>query len=107
MIVPAWDFDVDAWFHSRMAVLRGVENGYSIIRSARNGVLTVSDGYGRVTSQAPSGPQTAYNVTAPATGLGATLYSRTGDVFGWTMLALAGVLIGWTIWARRRAGQGD
>ncbi|MBK6705078.1 MAG: hypothetical protein IPG56_15835 [Caulobacteraceae bacterium] len=107
MIVPAWDFDVDAWLHSRMAVLRGVENGYSIIRSARNGVLTVSDGYGRVTSQAPSGPQTAYNVTAPATGLGATLYSRTGDVFGWTMLALAGVLIGWTIWARRRAGQGD
>ena len=68
-------------------------------------MLTVSDGYGRVTSQAPSGPQTAYNVTAPATGLGATLYSRTGDVFGWTMLALAGVLIGWTIWARRRAGS--
>ncbi len=107
MIVPAWDFGVDAWFHSRMAVLRGVENGYSIIRSARNGVLTVSDGYGRVTSQAPSGPQTAYNVTAPATGLGATFYSRIGDIFGWSMLALAGLLIGWTIWARRRAGQGD
>lgn len=107
MIVPAWDFDVDAWFHSRMAVLRGVENGYSIVRSARNGLLTVSDGYGRVTSQAPSGPQTAYNVTAAARGLGPTLYSRIGDIFGWFTLALAGVLIGWTIWARRRAGQGD
>lgn len=107
MIVPAWDFDVDAWFHSRMAVLRGVENGYSIIRSARNSVLTVSDGYGRVTSQAPSGPQTAYNVSAPARGLGPTLYSRIGDIFGWFALALAGLLIAWTIWARRRAGQGD
>lgn len=107
MIVPAWDFDVDAWFHSRMAVLRGVENGYSIVRSARNGLLTVSDGYGRVTSQAPSGPQIAYNAVASARGLGPTLYSRIGDIFGWFTLAFAGVLIGWTIWARRHAGQGD
>ncbi|MCA8885264.1 MAG: hypothetical protein KDA35_01505 [Hyphomonadaceae bacterium] len=107
MIVPAWDFGIDAWLHSRMAVLRGVENGYSIVRSARNGVLTVSDGYGRVTSQSPSGPQTAYNVSVPAAGLGATFYAQFGDIFGWSMLALAALLIGWTIWARSRAGQGD
>lgn len=107
MLVPAWDFTQDAWLHSRMGILRGVESGYAIVRSARNGVLTVSDAYGRVTSQAPSGPQTAYNVTAPTNGPGATLYARIGDVFGWSMLALAGLLIGWTIWARRRAGQGD
>lgn len=107
MLVPAWDFTDDAWLHSRMAMLRGVESGYAIARSARNGVLTVSDAYGRVTNEAPSGPQTAYNVTIPTTGPGPTLYSRIGDIFGWSMLALAGLLIGWTIWARRRAGQGD
>jgi len=107
MLVPAWDFGVDAWLHSRMAILRGVENGYNIVRSAREGVMTVSDAYGRVTAEAPSGPQTAYPVRVNPHGLGPTLYSRIGDVFGWAMLALAGVLIGWTIWARRRAGQGE
>lgn len=106
MLVPAWDFTDDAWLHSRMGILRGVESGYAIARSARNGVLTVSDAYGRVTAQAPSGPQTAYNVTAPTDGPGATLYARIGDVFGWAMLALAVALIGWMIWARSRAGQG-
>ena len=27
MLVPAWDFRTDAWIHSRMAVVRGVEGG--------------------------------------------------------------------------------
>jgi apolipoprotein N-acyltransferase len=107
MLTPAWDFTTDAWLHSRMAILRGVESGYVIARTARNGVLTVSDAYGRVTAEAPSGPQTAYDVVIPRTGPGPTLYSRIGDVFGWSMLALAGLLIAWTIWAGRRAGQGD
>ena len=89
MLVPAWDFVDDAWLHSRMSILRGVESGYAIARSARNGVLTVSDGYGRVTSEAPSGPQTAYNVTIPRNAPGPTLYTQIGDAFGWSMLALA------------------
>jgi apolipoprotein N-acyltransferase len=107
MLVPAWDFAEDAWLHSRMGILRGVESGYAIARSARNGVLTVSDAYGRVSSEAPSGPQTAYNVSIPTEAGVPTLYARIGDAFGWSMLALAALLIGWTIWARRRAGQGE
>jgi apolipoprotein N-acyltransferase len=107
MLVPAWDFAEDAWLHSRMGILRGIESGYAIARSARNGALTVSDAYGRVSYEAPSGPQTAYNVEIPSSGPGVTLYARIGDAFGWSMLALAALLIGWTIWARRRAGQGD
>jgi len=107
MLVPAWDFTTDAWLHSRMAMLRGVENGYSVVRSARNGMLTVSDAFGVVTSEAQSGPQTAYRVRARQHGLGPTFYARYGDIFGWAMLAFGALLIGWTIWARRRAGQGD
>lgn len=107
MLVPAWDFVDDAWLHSRMAMLRGVENGYAIARSTRNGVLTVSDAYGRVTSEAPSGPQTAYNVTIPRTGPGPTLYAQIGDAFGWSMLALAALLVGWTILRRRKVGASD
>ena len=41
MLVPAWDFNVDGWLHSRMALMRGVENGFAVARSARNGILTL------------------------------------------------------------------
>jgi apolipoprotein N-acyltransferase len=51
MLVPGWDFGRDAWEHSRVAVLRGVEDGYSIVRAARDGFLTISDSYGRVLDQ--------------------------------------------------------
>lgn len=52
MVVPAWDFVVNDWLHSRMSILRGVENGFSMIRTARQGRLTISDCYGRVTYEA-------------------------------------------------------
>jgi apolipoprotein N-acyltransferase len=107
MLVPAWDFDEDAWLHSRMAMLRGVENGYAVVRSARQGLLTVSDAYGRVSAQTPSGPQIAFDVSVPHAAPGPTLYSSIGDTFGWTMLALGALLAGWTVVARGRAGQGS
>ena len=102
VFVPAWDFGVDAWLHSRMAMLRGVENGYAVVRSARNGALTVSDAYGRVLAEAPSGPQTAFNAVAPLDGPGPTLYARIGDAFGWAALASALALLGWALWRRRQ-----
>jgi len=107
MLVPAWDFTEDAWLHSRMGVLRGVESGYAIVRSARSGVLTVSDAYGRVTAEAPSGPQTAYNAEVPLSGPGPTLYARFGDVFGWACAALAVLLLGWPFLSRRRNGGSE
>ena len=48
MLVPAADFEVDGWIHARMAILRGVENGLSVVRASRNGLLTLSDDRGRV-----------------------------------------------------------
>ena len=33
MLVPAWDFVVDAGWHGHIAVMRGVENGFSIARA--------------------------------------------------------------------------
>jgi apolipoprotein N-acyltransferase len=52
LFVPAWDFVKDDWLHARMAILRGVENGYSIARNARIGRLTISDDRGRVLYEA-------------------------------------------------------
>jgi apolipoprotein N-acyltransferase len=51
LVVPAWDFGSDGWLHSRMAVLRGVENGVAVLRSAREGRLTISDAFGRVMAE--------------------------------------------------------
>src|SRR5438046_7494121 len=37
LLVHAWDFNLNGWLHGRMAVLRAVENGFALARSARNG----------------------------------------------------------------------
>jgi apolipoprotein N-acyltransferase len=46
MLVPGWDFDIDGFWHGHMAVMRGVEDGYSVVRAAKHGSLTVSDDRG-------------------------------------------------------------
>jgi apolipoprotein N-acyltransferase len=40
MVVPAYDFGRDGWMGARMTALRAVENGYSVARSARNGMVS-------------------------------------------------------------------
>ena len=67
LLVPAWDFDQDAWWHARMAILRGVESGFAVVRSARRGLLTVSDRYGRIVDVTASwsAPVASLAVLAP------------------------------------------
>ncbi|MGJ3507113.1 apolipoprotein N-acyltransferase [Enemella sp. A6] len=102
MLVPAWDFDADAWFHSRIAMLRGVENGTTVVRSARNGRLTVSDSRGRVLAEAPSGtPHQVLAAHIPNTPRATTLYSHIGDGFGWASLLFAIGVIGYAAFGRR------
>lgn len=91
VFVPAWDFIVDDWLHSRMAILRSVENGFSQVRTARLGRLTINDYYGRVTHE------TSCSNSKAATLVGDvsmehidTIYSRFGDWFGYVIL-LAGI----------------
>jgi apolipoprotein N-acyltransferase len=86
LLVPAWDFDRDAWLHARMAILRGVESGFAVVRSARNGLLTVSDRHGRVVAVTTSGsaPVASLTVHAGIDAGRATVYARLGDVFGWS-----------------------
>lgn len=96
MLVPAWDFAyLDAWLEARTTVTRGVENGYSVVRSSREGLLTVSDAYGRVLAERESG-------TMPGSSLLAkmrigdrvpTLYTKTGDLFGWICVILSGAFL--------------
>ncbi len=89
LLVPAWDFNLDAWLHSRMAVLRAVENGFALARSARNGLLTLSDNRGRILVQAATAPDRFMSVTGQVNVLpDRTFYARSGDWFAWVCVAL-------------------
>lgn len=82
LAVPAWDFGGDGRLHARMAVLRGVENGFSIARAANGGVVTAYDAYGRILAEgSSSGTAGALLVQNVPLGPGHTLYSRFGDWF--------------------------
>jgi apolipoprotein N-acyltransferase len=86
LAVPAWDFVIDGWLHSRMAVMRGVEGGFAVVRTARDGRLTVSDDRGRVRAEWKSSDALEVRAAAVEAGLGRTLYSRFGDWFAWVSL---------------------
>jgi apolipoprotein N-acyltransferase len=96
MLVPAWDFDyLDAWMEARTTVVRGIENGYAVVRSSREGLLTVSDAYGRILAERPSSAMPGSSLLAKAI-VGnplATLYTRIGNLFGWLCVAAAILLL--------------
>lgn len=96
MLVPAWNptFE-DARMEGWNTLVRGVENGYAVVRTAREGFLTVSDAYGRILAEKTSRglPGTALLARVPATGRVATLYTRIGDLFGWLCVAAGAALL--------------
>jgi len=104
LLVPAWDFNADGWLHGRMAILRGVESGFSIARSAKQGILTVSDDRGRVLAQRETATDTPFVtlVTDVPVRHTATLYNRLGDWFAKLNLALFACLLVFSLVTRRR-----
>lgn len=76
MLVPALDFTSDGWLHSRMALVRGVEDGLTVVRAADYGRLTVTDARGRVLGEDDA--QLLVTMRPAAQG---TVYARTGDWF--------------------------
>jgi apolipoprotein N-acyltransferase len=88
-----------------MAVVRGVENGFTLARSAQDGLVTVSDPYGRILGEQASLTDPTIVVSAPP-GIGPTLYARFGDWFGWMSLLLAGAFMVRIIAATRVAKAG-
>lgn len=94
LFVPAWDFSSDAWLHSRMAVLRSIENGFALVRSANNGFLTVTDDRGRVIAEATSSDSSSVSLLSDVRpGEGRTFYAITGDWFAWVNLLFLTILV--------------
>jgi apolipoprotein N-acyltransferase len=94
LFVPAWDFTRDGWLHSRMALMRGVEGGYSVARAAASGLLTASDPLGRVVAERGSdeAPTSMLLAILPL-GRGGTFYGEHGDWFAWGSVLAAAALL--------------
>jgi apolipoprotein N-acyltransferase len=88
-MAPAGDSRRDAFWHGHMAVMRAVEDGFSLVRSARRGLLTVADNRGRIVAETASNaaPLSTLLATVPA-GHNGTLFLLLGDWFGWVAIAL-------------------
>lgn len=105
MLVPGWDFGLDWIHHGHMAIMRGVESGFSIVRSAKDGSLFVSDDRGRILGETMSGsaPFSTLVVSVPQSH-DKTLFLLLGDWFAWVALALL-VLCLAQLARRWKAGQ--
>lgn len=104
LLVPAWDFSVDGWLHSRMAIMRGVESGFAIARAARSGRLTLSDDRGRVVAEASSEKHDASLLGTLPLHDTQTLYARWGDWFVWLDLIALVVCLAMALLPRRATG---
>jgi apolipoprotein N-acyltransferase len=91
MLVPAWDFRVDWIEHGHAALMRGVEDGFSVARAAKYGSLYVSDNRGRILAEVMSdSARFATLVAEVPVAHAATPYLLFGNWFAW--LALLGAL---------------
>ena len=95
LAVPAWDFGGDGWWHARLAILRGVENGFALARAANDGLLTLTDAYGRVVALKPSADGGMVTLVGDLPrGPGRTLHQTIGDGFAWACIAGTLLLLG-------------
>ena len=91
VLAPAWDFNVDRIQHGHISIMRGVESGFSLVRAAKNGYLTVTDDRGRVLAEArsDSAPFATLLANVPVRH-DTTVYLLLGDWFAWVAIALFG-----------------
>jgi apolipoprotein N-acyltransferase len=100
VLVPAWDqgIVVDAAWHGHLSLMRGVEDGFTMVRDANNGLLTVSDDRGRILAEESTrsdGALVTMLATVPVRH-NSTLYHKWGDWFAWmNLVALVTLLVIW------------
>jgi apolipoprotein N-acyltransferase len=94
MLIPAWDFVVDGIWHGHIAIMRAVEDGFSIARAAKNGFLTVTDDRGRILGEvsSSSAPFATLLVEVPAAH-NSTVYQLLSDWFAWVAIALLALAV--------------
>ena len=102
--VPAGDMGIDGWQHGIMSVMRGVENGFAIVRPAHDGLVFASDAQGRLIALKKDAPTGLTMIIGDLPlGSGRTLYTRIGNAFPWACVIFAlAVGAGLATWSRVR-----
>ena len=89
LLDPAWDFNIDRTWHGHIAIMRGVEGGYAIAHTAKQGFLTVTDDRGRILGEVrtDSGAFASLLVDVPLRH-DQTVFDRFGAWFPWMAVLL-------------------
>ncbi|HAK60506.1 MAG TPA: hypothetical protein DCO77_09010 [Nitrospiraceae bacterium] len=103
LFAPSADWPEVAVHHMRMATFRAIENGFSLVRPAYNGITVAADYQGRVLAQTDyfASKDRVMVAQVPMKGV-PTVYARIGDLFAWLCVAGCIILPGWIV-GRRRA----
>ncbi|HKR81861.1 MAG TPA: nitrilase-related carbon-nitrogen hydrolase [Candidatus Saccharimonadales bacterium] len=107
LLAPAWDFNNDGWLHSRIAITRGVEDGMAIVRTGRDGQLTISDAQGRVLAEHAARENIASDIVADVPNeTPPTLYTKVGDWLAYVSIAFTLGSVGYLLKSYASAAQG-
>jgi len=102
LIVPAADRSGSDPLHTRMALVRGIENGCAVVRQASGGPSAAADARGQILASADFLSGKPYGMVAQVPRRGEpTIYARFGDFFAWTCLLLLAVFLGLALRATR------
>jgi apolipoprotein N-acyltransferase len=94
LVVPAWDWEAIDPMHAKLAVLRAIENGVSIVFHSGEGMSMAVDYQGRTLASMDHFTTTDRLMLSHVPQAGTrTLYSFIGDVFAWLCLAGLGLLV--------------
>jgi apolipoprotein N-acyltransferase len=87
MVVPSWDWRAIDPLHSHMATFRAVENGFSLVRQAGEGLSLSTDYLGRTQSAMDyfNSDEQVLISEVPRKGI-RTVYSVIGDLLAWVCI---------------------
>ncbi len=102
VLVPAFDTEKIRPFHTEVGLLRGVENGFSVVRQTNQGTSMAIDGWGRVLArQEYFETEDRLMLADVPTERARTVYALAGEWFAYGGMALALALVAWAVVARR------
>jgi apolipoprotein N-acyltransferase len=98
MLVPATDGPENTFWHFRVAAFPAIENGFSLVRSAMEGVSLATDPYGRTLASVDyfKADDRVMVAQVPIHRTN-TVFATIGDWFGWLMVIGFVGMAGWAI----------
>ena len=101
LIIPSSDWQEIDPIHTRMALVRGIENGCSVVRQTNKGLSAAADAQGRILASVDFFQTSPCVMVAqvPVRGV-PTLYARVGDLFAWLCVVALAMLLTWALRSR-------